>query len=153
MEQVKLWIDAGMVLSYSSIAVVYYYILYHYPSIRQDRGFFRIYLVFVVFFVSSGLTHVANLVSLWIPGQTGQTIFEIWRMSVTFLTAGILVAYLPKLIAVRETEQETLREKEKQGRMQIDRMRQALDQLAQETRGEGFTKIRTVIDILRKDPS
>lgn len=95
-----LWLN---VVSDASIALSYYAIpafLVYFVSKRKDLVFNWIFVMFALFIVACGTTHIMDIWTVWNPAYGSQGLVKLFTAGVSLATAVALVPLMPKALAL-----------------------------------------------------
>lgn len=99
------WLEA---VSDGIIAAAYFLIpfgLVRLVQKRRDLAFNWLFILFAVFILSCGATHVLGIVTLWIPVYRFDALLKVVTATASLLTAILLIRILPKLALIPSPEQ------------------------------------------------
>jgi signal transduction histidine kinase len=116
--------DATIVLAYFTIP----FALYYFISKRKDIRYPGIFILFALFIFSCGLTHLLDIISVWIPIYRFEGLLKLFTGIVSITTAAFLIKAIPDLLKLptREAYEETnavLRQKKAELRKQNEYLR------------------------------
>jgi PAS domain S-box-containing protein len=100
-----LWLDSiadGLIaLAYFSIPLL----LLHFARRRRDLAFPSVFLLFGLFIVLCGLTHVMDSVTDWVPAYNLATVIKIATALASVFTACVVWQLMPRALALPTSEQ------------------------------------------------
>ena len=88
-------------ISYASIPVVLIVIV----NKRKDIPFSWVFVLFGVFILACGATHVMHIIDLWVPVQVEQAVADTVCAIISVITAILLWPLLPQFLAIPSPEQ------------------------------------------------
>src|SRR5690242_5998220 len=100
-----LWVR---VLSDSVIAIAYYSIpiaLIYFVKKRQDLAFNWIFMMFAVFILACGTTHIMDIWTTWVPIYRLEVLVKVITAAASLITAALLWPLIPKLLKLPNRRQ------------------------------------------------
>jgi PAS domain S-box-containing protein len=88
--------DAAIALAYFSIPAL----LFRFMRRRRDIKFNWIFLAFGLFIMACGITHIMDIVTLWVPAYQLAAFFKVVTAIVSVLTAGALFHLMPSILKI-----------------------------------------------------
>ncbi len=92
--------DASIVLAYFTIP----FALYYFISKRKDIRYPGIFILFALFIFSCGLTHLLDIVSVWIPIYRFEGLLKVFTGIISLITAAFLIRAIPDLLKLPTRE-------------------------------------------------
>jgi two-component system NtrC family sensor kinase len=89
--------DALIALSYYAIPVA----LLYFVSKRQDMPFKKIFILFGVFIISCGTTHLIEILTLWYPVYWLSGSLKLFTALISFYTALSLIPLIPQFLSLK----------------------------------------------------
>src|SRR5690606_23195802 len=86
--------DATIVLAYFTIP----FALYYFISKRKDIRYPGIFILFALFIFSCGLTHLLDIISVWIPIYRFEGLLKLFTGIISITTAAFLIKAIPDLL-------------------------------------------------------
>ena len=102
------WLHA---VSDASIAIAYFLIplgLLRLVQKRRDLAFDWLFVLFAVFILSCGATHVLSIVTLWVPVYRFEAVIKLITAVASLVTAGLLIRLIPKIAILPSPRQWSL---------------------------------------------
>ena len=99
------WLNA---VSDAAIALAYFLIplgLLRLVQRRRDLAFHWLFVLFAIFILSCGATHVLGVVTLWIPVYRVDTLIKVVTAVASMLTAVLLIRLLPQIASLPSPQQ------------------------------------------------
>jgi PAS domain S-box-containing protein len=88
--------DAAIALAYFSIPSL----LFSFIRKRRDIKFNWIFIAFALFILACGMTHVMDIVTLWVPAYRLAAFFKVVTAVVSVITAGALFRLMPGILKI-----------------------------------------------------